>query len=145
MAAAFDPDFEPYQKRILAVFQAAYENALKIGNEAFLAAKTSGKNAAAAELREKVADILKFPPAPIGDEPAEEEAEEETEAKRAKRGSVRPAVIEALRRVPTGLKPAEIAENTGMNENSVRGTLNILVDEGVTVKRGDRWFLAEQK
>jgi hypothetical protein len=145
MATPVDPDFDAYQKRILAVFQTAYEAALKIGKEAFDGGKVIGKNIAAAELRAKVAGILNDAPAKETAPPEPPPEDDETEAKRARRGSVRPAVVEALRKAPNGLKTNEVAEHTGMNENSVRGTLNILLDELVTVKKGDRWFLNDQK
>jgi DNA-binding IclR family transcriptional regulator len=51
-------------------------------------------------------------------------------------------VISALEQTTTGLLPAEIAANTGANENSVRGALNILRKRNVTQKQGERWILS---
>lgn len=68
---------------------------------------------------------------------------EKVAASRLPQGTVRPAVIDALRGM-SGARPADIAEKTGLKENSVRGTLNILKAEGVTDKRDNLWFLVEQ-
>ncbi len=60
--------------------------------------------------------------------------------KRAERGSVRPVVIEWLSNSNNGGKPFDIAKDTGLNENTIRGMLNTLGKEGLAEKRGELWF-----
>lgn len=101
-----------------------------------------GTAVAAAQLRAKLKGVLDDPPQPS---PGGNQASDgDTDAKRAARGTVLPLVIGALRENPQGLRPREIAEKTGLNENSVRGLLNRLATEGKTTKVGDSWILAPE-
>ena len=59
---------------------------------------------------------------------------------RATPGSIRPAVLDALRISNVGLRPPEIAAATGIKENTVRGALNFLRQENKTHKWGGLWF-----
>jgi len=145
MAAASEPEAKkprtPRQQlddEALAIFQQGFNTALKLLGRAY----DLGKQEAALELREKVVGVLGLKEALATDGEEEDEDDKERPAKRAPRGSVRPAVIEALKQAGTeGLRSLDVAERTGINENSVRGALNILAEEGLTLKRGDRWFL----
>lgn len=131
--------------------------------EAYVLGREHGKAEAAAELKARISNLLEpnpasdptmtvmsYPPPPPPPPPpaatmqTAQPADVEGE-KRAPRGSVRPAVINALRQKP-GLRPSDIAEITGLNENSIRGALNALAgdDEKITEKRGDLWYLRAQ-
>jgi hypothetical protein len=63
---------------------------------------------------------------------------------RAARGSVEPRVYAALDGSVKGKKAAEIAGETGIPENSVRGTLNKLRKDGTVSKTGEVWHLANR-
>jgi hypothetical protein len=63
---------------------------------------------------------------------------------RADRGSVRPTLLKYVTRNP-GNDTKSIAVATGIKDNSTRGGLNILRQEGQIVKRGDTWFPASPK
>ncbi|WP_439572768.1 hypothetical protein [Phreatobacter sp.] len=108
----------------------------------------AGKN----EMRQQLAALIGFPhqgPTLLGGSVSHYEPTtpvdvvEKPIGQRLPQGSVRPAVIEALKGM-TGARPADIAERTGLKENSVRGTLNILRADGITDKRNNLWFLVEQ-
>jgi hypothetical protein len=62
---------------------------------------------------------------------------------RSPRGSVEPKVLAALDQSVKGKKPAEIAGETDVPENSVRGMLNKLRKAGRVRKQGEVWFLRE--
>lgn len=62
--------------------------------------------------------------------------------KRAERGSVRPIVRDWLKNTDEGCRPFDIAKETGLNESSIRGALNILRTQGLAEKHGDLWFKA---
>jgi hypothetical protein len=64
---------------------------------------------------------------------------------RAPRGSVAPAVIDALRSSNRGMSPREVADKAKIPENSARGSLNKLIREGTVEKRGSLWFLAKNE
>lgn len=118
---------------------AALESAYQRGVE-------DGRRMAAEEFKARISDALNIPM-----EPSAKSSEtppvtrQEKSASRAPRGSVEPAVIEALRISVRGKKPSEIAAEKGIPENSVRGMLNKLRHEGVAEKRGELWFLMPQK
>lgn len=59
---------------------------------------------------------------------------------RAPRGSIRPAILRLLGSV-AGVTQIEIVEETRINENSVRGMLNSLRNEGLVERQGDVWSL----
>jgi hypothetical protein len=61
---------------------------------------------------------------------------------RAPRGSVAPAVLDVLRSSERGVSPREVADKANIPENSARGSLNKLSQEGKVEKRGQLWFLA---
>lgn len=121
------------QRQLLATAQTAHNACFTIVQQAFEAGRTLGKNQAAEELKKKMFGILEGT--------AETESAEEAEGKRAARGTVRPAVIKALQDSPVPLGVRDIAVVTGINENSVRGMLNKLAEENMTLKIGDRWML----
>lgn len=45
---------------------------------------------------------------------------------------------------PVGATQTEVAKTTGINENSIRSTLNSLRNEGLARKDGDHWSLTEE-
>ncbi len=63
-------------------------------------------------------------------------------AHRAPRGSVEPAVMGAIAGSVKGKKIAEVAVETGVAENSVRGMLNKLRKDNRVIKDGERWYPA---
>jgi hypothetical protein len=113
-----------------------WETTVALIKQAHEAGKRTGKVEAADELRNKLVGVLTAPT----------EISESSEAdRRAPRGSVRPAVIGALIGYgEPGLRVNEIAIRTGVNENSVRGMLNTLREEGLAVKDGDLWKPAQK-
>jgi IclR helix-turn-helix domain len=139
---------EPHVGALHEALELAWQSGYKAIEAAFEAGRAAGKNEASEELRDRLASVLNvpmnkaavlppLPPLPSLD------AEEQAESKRATRGSIRPTVIRALSDYGLpGLRPSEIASRTGLNENSVRGTLNTLAHEGVTTKIGDLWVLS---
>lgn len=128
-------------------FSAAWEAGTKAIRNAYDAGKAAGKAEALQELRGKLAGVFEISQLEIvsGNEPRPQQTEQEDERKRARRGSIRPAVIVALRDHPSGITPNEVASYAGINENSARGALKTLADDGLAVKRGDKWFLAEEQ
>jgi hypothetical protein len=106
-----------------------------------------GRRLAADELRSKLAVVLSDESSPPQGEIAPHGHLAETPAKftgipaatpRARRGSVAPAVLAALSDIK-GKKPAQIAAETGISENSVRGTLNKLRKDKLVFKAGEIW------
>lgn len=75
----------------------------------------------------------------------------EPEKPRAKRGSVRPAVIDLLTSMPIGPTVKEVfAFNNEYGafqiaEPSIRSTLGDLRKEGLVRKHGERWFIVEKE
>jgi hypothetical protein len=69
----------------------------------------------------------------------------ETAATRAKRGSVAPSVLEALNTSQRGLSPREVADKAKIPENSARGSLNKMRQDGTVEKRGSLWFLVKKE
>lgn len=131
------PPWAAQEQKLLDALNRVWRDSRTALIEAFDAGRMAGKNEAAADLRAKIAGVLEEPkPAP--DDDGDDDG-------RAPRGSVKPTVIDALREYGApGLKPAEIASRTGLNENSVRGALNKLKDEGITDKLGDLWVLVKK-
>ena len=70
---------------------------------------------------------------------SEDAASGAPEHERAPRGSVEPKVMNALQYSVKGKKVAEIAAETGVPENSVRGKLNSLRKNGLVFKVGEVW------
>jgi len=70
---------------------------------------------------------------------------DENSAVRAPRGSVAPAVLDALRSTQRGMTPREVANVAQIPENSARGSLNKLSRDGVVEKRGSLWFLVSPR
>ena len=113
----------------------------------------AGRRQAAADMKAKLAAVLESDPVvdkepaavPSSVEPSSDLAAKEREdgstpaSKRARRGSVRPAVLNHLK---SGLRATqnEIVEATGANENSVRGMLNKLRSAGLVDKVGDYYL-----
>lgn len=90
--------------------------------------------------------------------PAPEERPDEIEGAspkgekpRAKRGSVRPAVLDLLRRLPPGPTVKDVFTHNNkvgsfvIAEPSIRSTLGDLRKDGLVDKRGERWFLIEKE
>ena len=105
-----------------------------------------GRNAVAAEFVSRIDKLKEFLPdpgalhepeiAPIG---VLKDVDAKFLAPRAPRGSVEPKVLTALKMSIKGKKPAEIALETGVPENSVRGMLNRMRKDGRVFKVGDVW------
>ena len=103
-----------------------------------------GKRQAVEELRARVERALQLSDGvKVADVITAQVVRTATEPSRAQRGSVGPKVLDALRGSVQGKKPSEIAGQTGVPENSVRGMLNKLRKEAKVVKRGEVWFLAK--
>jgi hypothetical protein len=103
-----------------------------------------GKRQAADELRARVVSVLGVEAvSSIGVQPAPAKLEVTTNppavVHRAPRGSVEPAVMGAIAESIKGKKAAEIAAETGVPENSVRGMLNKLRKENRVFKVGEVW------
>ena len=64
---------------------------------------------------------------------------------RVPRGSVAPAVLDALRTSQRGMSPREVANVADIPENSARGSLNKLRHDGAVKKTGQLWFLAKDE
>ena len=109
-----------------------------------------GRREAAAELRTKLSNVLDAPVSAKEGENATQNRVVSAVGRatgravvvgvgRAARGSVAPKVMGALADSIKGKKPAEIAAETGVPENSVRGMLNKLRKENRVFKAGDVW------
>jgi len=101
-----------------------------------------GKRQAADELRARVVGVLDLGSvsSPVISPPSTNLALTSNSPNiRARRGSVEPAVMGAIADSIKGKKPAEIAAETGVPENSVRGMLNKLRKENRVFKSGDVW------
>lgn len=104
-----------------------------------------GKRQAADELRARVVSVLNVET--ISSPKARPQSEKNIPAAsmlapvthRARRGSVEPNVMGAIAELIRGKKAAEIAAETGVPENSVRGMLNKLRKENRVFKVGEVW------
>jgi hypothetical protein len=133
--------------------ETAWQEGTKAIQQAFDAGRAAGKNDAAAEFRGRLASMLNDPvaaplaPPPLPPPPLPPPFSAgpvlTPELKRAPRGSVRPAVMQALA-AEVGLTTGEVAVIAGINENSARGTLNLLSSEGKVIRNGGKWYLAPQ-
>lgn len=141
---------EMFEGKLREAFKTSWDATQSILNEVFEVGFAAGKATAEKEMGEKLAQVLGLPAAPMARSiPRRLLIRAKTHfagTGRAPRGSVRPAVIEALESSP-GLRPSDIAAVTGLNENSIRGMLNALAGEDppMTEKRGDLWYLVAQK
>ena len=144
MNADFDPD------KFLRPVASGIRDALF---DAFEAGRVVGKREAAAEMKAKLAAALDFDASSLSAMSTHQSAQPESvgssystaesappQLPRAPRGSVRPAVMKMLART-LGASQSEIVKETGVNENSVRGILNTLRNEGLVVKKGEVWAL----
>lgn len=130
------------------IISASSEALRPLIEEAFELGRDAGRSEASAEMKAKLADLLSdnhraTPPvaasavvSPIA--PATRAAD--TSDKRAKPGSVRPAIMQMIADTDAGVTSEEIVKATGFKPNSVRGTLWTLGHEGLAVKRGNRWY-----
>jgi hypothetical protein len=102
-----------------------------------------GKRQAADELRARVVGVLDLDPILSPTEilaPAKLPlASSSPQSHRARRGSVEPAVMGSIANSIKGKKAGEIAAETGVPENSVRGMLNKLRKENRVFKSGEVW------
>lgn len=130
----------PFQRQLLAVLEKAWSEGRKIVGEAYEAGRVEGRKQATVELRQLVAGVL-GPATAETEAPSRSPSPPAPEGDRAPRGSVRPMVLAALAKLPQGGRPADIAKVAGVNENSARGMLNKLAEEGKTYKVGERWLL----
>ena len=144
MNADFDPD------KFLRPVASGIRDALF---DAFEAGRVVGKREAAAEMKAKLAAALDFDASSLSAKQTierEQPATSETSnpivdsvpprLSRAPRGSVKPAVMGMLTGI-LGATQAEIVNHTGINENSVRGILNTLRNDGLAYKKGEVWSL----
>lgn len=102
-----------------------------------------GRRIASEQFKERIAGFLneepEAPSNPIVPSSQSGNAASQT-ATRAPRGSVEPVVIAALPETGKGKRPAEIAAETGLPENTVRGRLNKLRTAGRAQKTGEYWI-----
>lgn len=105
-----------------------------------------GRRVAAEELSARVASVLHLAPSRPTFLGSIESPQDQAQAgNRAPKGTVAPAVLDALEHAVRGKRPAEIAAEKGIPENSARGMLNRLRQIGRVEKRGDLWFLAKHE
>ncbi len=95
----------------------------------------------ASVVKQEVKEVLSAGFIDIHQQPSSEASS--PQSGRAPRGSVRPAVLKAIYS-PVGATQSEIVNSTGINENSVRSTLNSLRNEGLARKDGDHWSLTDE-
>ena len=69
----------------------------------------------------------------------------EQTTERAPSGTVKPGIKALIENARNGITASQIIEKTGFKENSVRGTLSALKAEGVAERRGELWFLSQEK
>lgn len=135
-------DVGPFLVQLAAGLGQQFNDALE---KAYQKGVEDGRRIAAEELSAKVASVLQIATpqktflGSIGDEERPAEG-----ASRAPKGTVEPAVLDALQGAVRGKKPAEIAAEKGIPENSARGMLNKLRQAGKVEKRGELWFLANK-
>jgi hypothetical protein len=102
-----------------------------------------GRQKAEEEIRARITNAIGGPLTVVIKTPVSETAIEMASRQRSPRGSVEPKVLGALSDTPKGKKPAEIAAETGIPENSVRGMLNKLRKDKRVMKQGESWLLPE--
>lgn len=148
MAAVPDP-LKPICDDLGNAFNVIWDAANKAVADAFETGKAVGKAEAAAEMRDRLASVITgVAPVPLPQKPAilpPPPPMPGAAVKRRPRGSVKPEIIELLKKTPEGLRATDVALLTGLNENSVRGALNALAHDKTTKKQGDLWVLAAQK
>lgn len=132
--------FEDISKDAISVLERKLEEAYKAGFE-------RGREQAASEFRAKLEQVFTAPSA-ASQAPADfvmgsfgtSVVTEQDE--RAAPGTIKPAIIAALRSHPEGLFRREIVDLTGIKPNSVRGTLWQLQKESqITKNDNDKWVL----
>jgi hypothetical protein len=64
---------------------------------------------------------------------------------RAPSGTVKPGIKALIENASNGITASEIVEKTGFKENSVRGTLSALKADGFAERRGELWFMSQEK
>ena len=127
-------------------FKQALEKAEEKGYERGFA---EGRRAAIAEMKNKLfgaEDESIGPSTTISANAFSDEQEAyAADSARAPRGSVAPAVLEALGTTDRGLTPREVAEFANIPENSARGSLNKLRHQKLVAKNGPLWVLFQKK
>jgi hypothetical protein len=103
---------------------------------------SDGRRFASEQFKQLIAKVAADSPAPPS-ETASPNAQPLEPTARAPRGSVEPAIIDALRDAPQGKTPSEIAAEKGMPENSVRGKLNKLRSEQRVHKVRGHWYITD--
>jgi hypothetical protein len=131
---------------LFALGQAVHDQINDALEKAYERGLADGRRMAAEELSARVVSVLNISAEAtvIRKETTVLAARSDKTTARSPRGSVAPAVLDALRDTIKGKKPAEIAAEKGIPENSVRGILNKLRHEGAVEKRGELWFPAKQ-
>jgi hypothetical protein len=106
---------------------------------------SDGRRLASEHLKERLAMVLTESLAPTSDTTSPRsplvESPGQNQLARAPRGSVEPAILDALRNAPTGKKPSEIAVEKNIPENSVRGKLNLLRSQQRVHKVREHWYI----
>jgi hypothetical protein len=100
-----------------------------------------GRRQASEEMRARITNAIGGPLTVVIKTPVSATAIEMASQSRSPRGSVEPKVLGALSNSPKGKKPSEIAAETGVPENSVRGMLNKLRKDERVAKHGEVWAL----
>lgn len=141
-------DWDAFAKRASETIMGLLRDAADFGYE-------HGKQAAAIELRQKVARALELGAvalAPLSSFPEmngpvpgsiEEQIAQRILTERAAPGSVKPTLARFVSDHP-GLTVDQIQERTGIKRNSVRGTLWTLSNEKIVERRGHGWFPVAQ-
>lgn len=75
---------------------------------------------------------------------SDEDGNPVSDSGRAPPGTVKPLIAKVLEEHPEGLTIDDIEAISGVKPNSVRGTLYSLKNDGVSEKRGNRWFHVSQ-
>lgn len=119
--------------------------------EAFEAGRAQGKREASNEVRTKLVGFFDSMEAPDS-APVMAQTESETNhlpvqpplqtanGARATPGTVKPTIARLISTATGGLTTEDIVKQTGFKENSVRGTLHNLQNEGTINKSENRWF-----
>ena len=158
MGAGAVPEYDFTENKLgalLARVDAESDRITALVREAFEAGRDAERASTASTLRtlqEQIGRLLGTPPAPshsTEEEPVPPEGERGLPP--AKRGSVRPRVLEILREMPLGPTVKEAFAYNSENgrfhiaEPSIRSTLGDLRAQGFVEKRGERWFLLEKE
>jgi hypothetical protein len=136
------PSFETLMSTLIGTANAAARDFDLAKKREYLRGYSDGEAATRKELdalRQQLRAILGEAPRRVEEYRAERDDPALGPPARAPRGSVEPKVFGAIKDSVKGKKSSEIAGETGVPENSVRGTLNKLRKEGRVFRQGEVW------